>query len=70
MEIITTIAIGAAKFIGFSVIILPIAVQMVTGPTNPKTKIGKFYWEIWPMIILCGIGLAAIVMAFYVLGKG
>jgi hypothetical protein len=69
MDTLITILKGAAVFTGFGILIAPIAVQMVTGSVDPKTKLGKIYWEILPMIILGGVGLAALIMAFWALGK-
>lgn len=69
MDTLITILKGAGIIAGFTVIILPIAIGLILEAPSAKTKLGKFYWETWPMILLGGLGMAVLILAFYVIGK-
>jgi hypothetical protein len=71
MEIFYTILIGAAKFLGFMALVLPIATGIVgdTGTRHYDNKLAKFYFVTWPIILLVGIGIAVMILVFYHIGK-
>ena len=72
METLIIILTGLGKFLGFAILGLPFVtgIMMETAQHNYKNKFMKFYFVIYPVIVLCGIGLGAMVAAFYLLGKG
>ena len=71
MDIFIIILIGAAKFLGLLFLFLPIATGIVgdTGNRDYKNKLVKFYFVTWPLILLVGLGVAVMLLAFYKLGQ-
>lgn len=71
MDIFITILIGAAKFLGFAFLVLPIATGILFGTSHEghTNKLAKFYFVTWPIIMFTCILIAMFILIFYVIGK-
>lgn len=71
MDVLNTITVGAGKFLGFGFLVFPFlsGIMFGTAQENYDKWYKKLYFQWYPLAALCAIGIAALIAAFYVLGK-